>query len=190
MAGISNLSGNVGDSIGWSASNNITAQQPIGQGDNVATNYNFGTQAANNAVGGADEVVSFLQVIAAGGSATVNLLSITNIMQQAGVALARVKAYKIRLLANSGKGAVDAVNGTACSSITVGNAGSNPNTLEFGTGNPTFTFTVNKGGVHQHFDPTAAGFTLVTPSAKNILITNNDGANAAAVQVTLVGATT
>ena len=188
MPGISSLSGSFSNSVRWSASNNITAQQPLTQGDSVSTSYEFGTANANGAVGGADELVSFLQVIAPGGTATINLQSVTNIMQQAGVALARLKGYKIRLLAASGKGAVDSVNGTACSSISVGNAPSNGNTLELGAA--AQTFTVRSGGSHQHFDPSAAGFVTVSPTTKSVLITNNDGDVAAAVQVTLVGATT
>jgi len=188
MPGISSLSGNLSSSISWTASNDITAQQPLMQGDNVQSNYAFSTLAANNAVGGADEIVSFLQTIAPSGTATINLKSITNIMQQSGIALARLKGYKIRLLAASGKGAVDPVNGTACSSISVGNAAANPNPLEMDAG--TTTYTIKNGGDHQHFDPSAAGFVLVTNTTNNVLITNNDASVAAAVQVTLVGATT
>lgn len=186
MPGISTVNGRITDALGWSVSNNITGQQPYSQSDNVQTSYEFGTGAANNAVGGADEVVSFIQAIAAGGTATINLQSITNILQQSGVALARLKGYKIRLLAASGKGAIDSVNGTACSSITVG-GGANANTLEM---NAAGTLTINSGGSHPHFDPSAAGFSVITSSNRNILITNNDGSNAAAVQVTLIGATT
>ena len=188
MAGIGSLSGAFSDSVRWSASNSIVAQQPLFQSDNVQTDYNFGTANANNKSGGADELVSFLQVIGPGGSATINLQSITNILQQVGIALARVKGYKMRLLAASGNGAIDAVNGTACSSITVGNAASNTNTLEMGAA--AHTYTINSGGSHQHFDPSAAGFSLVTGVARNVLVTNNDGIVAAAVQITLMGATT
>lgn len=188
MAGITTLGGSISDSIRWNASNSIVAHQPYLQGDNVATNYTFGTAQANGVSGGADEIVSFLQVIAPGGSATINLQSITNILQQVGIALARVKGYKIRLLAASGNGAVDSVNGTTCTSIQVGNAASNPHPLELGS--TTTTYRINNGGSHQHFDPSAAGFAVITPAARNVLITNNDGAVAAAVQVTLIGATT
>lgn len=188
MPGISSLTGSISDSIGWSASNNIAAQQPLVQGDGVSTSYAYGTAADNNAVGGADEIVSFLQTIAAGGSATINLQSITNILQQSGVSLVRLKGYKIRLLTSGSRGAVDSVNGTLCSSITVGNAASNVNRLEMGA--DAHTFTINNGGSHQHFDPSAAGFAAVSPSVKNVLITNNDADVAAAVQVTLIGATT
>ena len=188
MPGISSITGNIGDSLNWQVSNDITGHQPYQQGDNVSTSYQFGTANENNEVGGADEVVSFIQVIAPGGSATIDLKSITNILQQAGVALARLKGYKIRLLTSGTKGAVDAVNGTACSGITVGNAASNGSPLELGAA--TDTYIVSNGGSHQHFDPSAAGFVLVTPTTKNVLITNNDGSVAAAVQVTLIGATT
>lgn len=188
MPGISTLSGTIADSIRWSASNNILAQQPISQGDNVQTSYDFGTGAANAAVSGADEIVSFLQVIAPSGSATINLQSVLNILQQAGVALARLKGYKIRLLTSGTKGAVDTVNGTLCSSITVGNAPSNGNPLEMGA--VANTYTIKNGGSHQHFDPSAAGFVTVTGTTKNVLITNDDSVRSAAVQITLIGATT
>lgn len=188
MPGISSLQGTISDTIGWSASNNITAQQPMVQGDAVSTSYAFGTANVNGAVGGADEIVSFLQTIAAGGSAVLDLQSITNILQQSGIALVRLKGYKIRLLTSGNTGAVDSVNGTLCSSISVGNAPSNGNPLEMDA--VANTYTIKNGGSHQHFDPSAAGFIAVTPSSKNVLITNNDGSVAAAVQVTLIGATT
>lgn len=188
MPGISSLQGAISDSIRWSASNNIAAQQPMTQGDNVGSSYNFGTDNPNASVGGADEIVSFLQAIAPGGSVTINLRSIVNILQQSGVALARLKGYKIRLLAASGQGSVDSVNGTACSSIQVGNAAADGNALELGA--VAYTYRINNGGCHQHFDPSAAGFATVSNTAKNVLITNNDGSVAAAVQVTLIGATT
>ena len=188
MAGITTLNGSISDSLRWSASNDILGQQPLTQGDNVATTYNFGTGFATTASGGADELASFLQVIAPGGSATINLQSITNILQQVGIALARLKGYKIRLLAASGRGAIDSVNGTTCSSIQIGNAASNVNRLEMGA--DAHTYRINNGGSHQHFDPSAAGFVAVTTTTRNILITNNDASIAAAVQVTLIGATT
>lgn len=188
MAGISNLSGGFSDSIRWTASNDITGQQPLTQGDQIGTNYNFGTNLENDESGGADEVVSFLQAIAPSGTATINLKSILNILQQAGVALARLKGYKIRLLAASGNGAVDTTNGTACSSITVGGAGSDPNLLEME--DVSDKYRIKSGGTHQHFDPSAGGFVEVTNTTKNILITNNDASVAAAVQLSLVGCTT
>lgn len=188
MAGISNLTVTISDSIYWSASNNITAQNSLNQGDNVQTSYSIGTAVANNISGGGDELVSFLQVIAPSGSATINLVSITNILQQFGLPLARVKGYKVRLLAQSGNGAVDSVNGTACSSVTVGNAGTNPNALEMS--NVTYTYNLGNGGSHQHFDPSAVGFSLVTGAACNIKVQNNDGVNSAAFQLSLVGAST
>lgn len=187
MAGISNLSGGFGDNLRWNASNDITGQQPITQGDSISTSYTFGTNLDNSVSGGADEVVSFLQVIAPGGTATINLKSILNILQQAGIALARLKGYKIRLLAASGNGAVDTTNGTACTSITVGNAATNPNPLEMEV--VTDRYRIKSGGCHQHFDPSAGGFVEVTNTARNILITNNDVSVAAAVQMTFVGCT-
>ena len=188
MPGISSLNGTISDSLGWQASNNITAQQPMMQGDSVSTSYSFGTANANGPVGGADEIVSFLQTIAASGSVTINLQSIMNILQQSGIALVRLKGYKIRLLTSGSNGAVDSVNGTLCSSITVGNAASNGNPLEMDA--VADTYTIKNGGSHQHFDPSAIGFVAVSPSSKNVLITNNDAGVAAAVQVTLIGATT
>lgn len=186
MPGISSIIGNIGDSLNWQVSNLITGHQPYQQGDNVSTSYQFGTDNENNAVGGADEVVSFLQAIAPGGSVTIDLKSVTNILQQSGVALARLKGYKIRLLTSGTKGAVDSVNGTLCSSIKVG-GGANACTLNM---NAAGELTVNNGGSQQYFDPSAAGFVLVSPTTKNVLITNNDGSVAATVQVTLIGATT
>jgi hypothetical protein len=46
--------------------------------------------------------------------------------------------------------------------------------------------TVFAGGCDMYFDATAAGFT-VSSTAKNVRIANNDGAVAAAVQITVIG---
>lgn len=191
MAGISSLTGAIKASSNWTAQQNQTGQDynPTTNAGTINKSYTLGTANANNAAGGADEFISFLiggGSIAASGSATVDLTSLTNIVGTAAVSLARVKGYMIRLLSASD----DATYGTACSSITVGNNASNANTLEFGTGNPTFTFNVNNGGCHVHFDTTAAGMVIVDSTHKIIKIVNNDGSNAAGVQITLFGGTT
>jgi hypothetical protein len=194
------------------------------------------------------------------------MTSLTNILQQTGVSLARLKGFVIRLLSATD----DAINGTTCSSITLQPGFSVGNPLDFNNGGSGLTITVtvsggaiatvaigaagtgyppsttfmvniiqagstggtamvttnssgvptavalgtagasytaatlptivlgtsliNNSGCRLYFDPSAAGFSLVSATAKNIRFTNNDqggaATNAAAVQISLVGGTT
>lgn len=172
--------------VTWSASVNLTGTDysPLTQAGNINKTYALGTASANSASGGGDEFISYIISLAASANTTVDLTNVTNIVQQSGVSFARIKGYMIRLLSTSD----DSTNGTNCTSITVGAAASNMQNLELG-GN-TNTFTLGNGGCHQHFDPSAAGFSTVGASTKNIKFLNNDATNAAAIQLTVAGATT
>jgi hypothetical protein len=54
----------------------------------------------------------------------------------------------------------------------------------------TGQYPVAQGGAHVYFDPSAAGFATVSSTAKNVSIINNDAANKATVEITVIGATT
>jgi hypothetical protein len=155
----------------------------------VTINQQFknSTASNNNVAGGSDQSCSFIQIIAASGNATLDLTNMTNILGTAASGFARLKMYMAELLS----AAQDSVNGTTCTSVTLGNAGSNINTLEFGTANTTFTYNINNGGCHGPiWDTTAAGFVLVDGTHKNVKIVNNDATNAAAIQISFVGGST
>lgn len=146
-AGISTISGsNISTGFQWNCSNNLTgaAYNPINNNGSIRKSYTLGTAAANSATGGADECITFQQAIAAGGSATVNLNNLTNILQQTGIALARIKAYQLRLLAAADDSTITTPVAT---SITVTNAGiATPSPLDFQTAGSGLTVTLSTGG--------------------------------------------
>lgn len=183
MAGISTLSGSFQATIQWNASNNVTGTdyQPISNPGAIRKSQSFSNGVANNLLSGADEMISYLFTIAAAGSATIDVTAIVNVLNQT-INLARIKMYCFRLL----DVADDSVNGTACSSISWGNAASNG--IQLGL-SAAATKTIYTGSADMYFDQTTGGF-VVDGTHKNVKFLNNDGAVAAAVQISLVGGTT
>lgn len=137
---------------------------------------------ANASAGGADELISKVYTAAASGTVSIDLTSLVDALQVSGISLARVKGLLFRLLSV----ADDATNGTACSSVTIGNAGSNPNIMFLD--DPTHGVILSNGDFIAWGTPQAAGI-AVSSSHKVILITNNDSGNGMAVQVSILGGT-
>lgn len=189
---LDSLTSQLSVSMNWTAQKNIagsTDYSPNQNNTTITKKSSVGTAAANAAVGGGDELASWVQTIAGGGTATVDLSSLTNILQTTAISLARVKGIMIRLLSTTD----DATNGTACTHIVVGNAASNAWTSQSGgrgwLTSSTHTFDIGNGGAVAFLFPTAAGV-LVDGTHKNILITNGDGSVSAKVQISLHGGTT
>ena len=141
-------------------------------------NFVLGTNVANQI----NEIYSAILSIAASGTSTINVQSLADIWGNTGVSLVRIKGLLFQLLST----AQDPINGTVCSGVTIGQAGSNP-FLMFLTGT-TPGMVLGNGEAIGWATPLAAGNTSISGSAKNILITNNDSVNAAAVQVSILGA--
>ena len=151
-----------------------------------AGNKNFGYTSGNNntAVLGSNEAYFLLSSIAASGTLTLALNSLTDVCNQAAVNFVRLKAWRFHLLAATDS-APDGTSGTACSGVTIG-GGSNP--FAFGQASAT-AFTLNNGSRWGVCDGSANGY-AVGGSAYNINITNLDATNAAKLLVLLVGGTT
>jgi len=101
LTGLNFMSALVSTGFQWTAQNQPgagAAYQPISNSGNILKKYSAGTASTNNVSGGADEVFSFQQGINAGGSATINLRAMTNLLGISAVAIARFKSYQIRLL--------------------------------------------------------------------------------------------
>jgi hypothetical protein len=99
--GIGSVSGtSMNTEVKWLAQNTQTGgvYNPVTSPGDIRKTQAHGTGAANNASGGGDEVFSFQQTISAGSSATLDLTAMTNVMQQAGVSIARIKGVQFRLL--------------------------------------------------------------------------------------------
>lgn len=187
MSGLSYLQTVLTTSWMWDAQNTFSGPQygPNESRGPVQYSQSFGTDTLNGTLGGADELASYLVSINYNGSGfntlTINAQAVTNILQQT-VNLARILGFRFRLLSVNN----DAQNGTACSSISIGNAPSNSLQFNLAAGQ---IYTIYTGGDWNYFDQTGTGF-LVSGSANSIYIVNNDVTWPAAVQIFLLGATT
>lgn len=181
---IDSLTSTVRALITWTASDTLTGSDygPTSNNTTITKSVSLGTSAANNVANGSDELISYIASISASSSTTLDLTSISNIIG-ATASLARVKAIMFRLLSTTD----DSTNGTACSSVTIGNAASNANQLFLD--NDADTFTLKNGEMLVWASPQAAGLT-VDGTNKNVKILNNDGAVTAKVQVTIIGGST
>lgn len=142
FAGLSSLTGNLTAKANWTAQNNLTgaAYSPVSNPSTITKSYNLGTGSANGASGGCDELFSFQQTIAGGGSATINLNTMTNILQQSSIAIVRIKGYMMQLLSATDD---TTITTPVASSITVTNIGPvTPSPLDFNNGGSGGTVTM------------------------------------------------
>lgn len=134
MAGIGTVRATVTTIFSWLAANTPGAgvvYNPISNPLTVQKQYQLGTQVTNTLAGGADEVYSFQQTIAGGGSATFDLFSLTNAIGQL-APMVRLKALQIRLLSAADDPTIVPAP-TATSQIVVTNQGvTAPVSLDFG----------------------------------------------------------
>jgi|SRR5579885_2583139 hypothetical protein len=186
---LSSLTSAITIGASWTAQHNITGTtySPTQNSSQISKKSSVGTSASNNAAGGGDELVSFIQSISNSSNTTIDLTNLTDILSTANTNLARIKGVIIQLLSTSD----DSTNGTNCTSITVGAAASNAWTSQSANrgwlATNTSTFDIPNGGAVSFVTPTANGV-LVDGTHKNLFIVNNDSSNAAAVQITLQGA--
>lgn len=164
-----------------------------GSSPNATKSDKFGSTTANAASMGADLVHFKLYTIAASGSTTIDLTSVTDLAGSTAT-FARLKAWRIHLL-KATETAPDGTAGTACSSILVGNAASNAHLLGLSVvlngasgGSPLPAKTINNGGCWSDSDDSAAGL-VVDSSHKNVKILNNDSGVSAQVLVCFIGGT-
>lgn len=168
----------------WNAQNSPSGSiAPITNGSQNSLQQDYGTGSANNTLGGADEYFNFLLTLTASSSSTVDLTAMTNVLAQATVSIARIKAFQFQLLSV----AQDSVNGTACSSISIGNAATNQQLLNLNA--TSSLYTVYTGGSWSYSDQTAGGF-VVDGSHLNLKFLNNDAGVAAKIRIQIVGGTT
>lgn len=131
-----------------------------------------------------NEVAAGIQNIAANTSATINMASLTDVLNQTGVVLVRLKKY---VFANLSTGQ-DATGGGNASSVVIGNAATIPHPLDMSSN--TTTKTLFNGDVTCWGTASAAGIAVNTAAGGcNIKIANSDVTNAASVYYSLAGAT-
>ncbi len=97
--GLSGLQGSMTYGFSWNATVALTgvAYTPSQNASGINKRASFSTNIANSASGGADEVYNFQQGVVAGGSATLDLNGMTDMLQRVKT-LARIKGLGIRLL--------------------------------------------------------------------------------------------
>src|SRR5208283_2018011 len=154
---LSNLSFTGTSNASWNASVNEPAfTNPLSNVNSLSKKITLGNSVTNTTAGGADELYASLLTPAASGAVTLTLSSLVDACGQTGLSFARVKYLRVHLLSV----ADDSVNGTAASSITVGNAASHSCAMFLG--GTTQTFTVNNGGVIAYGDPGGTGIAITS----------------------------
>jgi hypothetical protein len=188
---LSSLTSSLLMQMGWTATKTITGDNysPNSNSTTLKKSFATGTSAANAAVGGGDELCSSITSIAASGTATIDLTSMTEITGATGISLARLKGILIRLLSVVD----DATNGTACNGITFGNAATNGFTSQAANrgflGTAASVHDLGNGDAYSYGTARAAGV-LVDATHKEIKVVNLDGAVAAKVEISIQGAST
>lgn len=201
MAGLSSLTATISTECKWVAQNTLTGSvyNPVSNSGDIRKSYNLGTAIANALAGGADEVFSFQQAIAGAGSATIDLNALTNVLQQAAVAIVRIKGYQIRLLSAADDATITTPVSTAV--LVTNNGPAVPSPLDFGNGGSGLTIAlVQSGGVLTSVSLQVAGTGypagtafMVAPNqaggagAVASVITNGSGVPTSATLITGVG---
>ncbi len=121
--GFSTLTTTWQQTLTWTAALNQTGGNypPLTSGATIAKTFSVGTSAANAAAGGGDLFFSFYQAITAGSSATINLASMTDILQRATIVPVRLKQMRVRLLSAADDSTISPAP-TATSTVTVTNS--------------------------------------------------------------------
>ena len=145
FAGFSTLTGSMSTQFSWAAGNNLTGinYNPTTNSSTINKRQPYGTSVGTNTqVGGADECFSFQQAVAGGGSATLNLNGMTDLLQRSAVTIARIKGYQIRLLSAADDSTISPAP-TPTSVGLVTNIGvATPSPLDFNNGGTGLTLTL------------------------------------------------
>ena len=100
MAAMSSVTASLATTLKFALQLDLTGGEysPITSNGTIQKTYDFGTANGNTTSGGGDIVFSFQQAIAAGSSATVDLIAMTDLFLRTSQTIARIKAMQIRLL--------------------------------------------------------------------------------------------
>jgi hypothetical protein len=187
--GISSVSATISTEFKWTVSNTLTGgnYNPTTNAGDLRKSQGFGTNVSNTTSGGGDEVFSFQQAISPGSSATIDLTAMTNLLQQTGVSIARIKGIQFRVLSGSDDTTLSPTP-TSTSTVTVSNEGlAVPCQLDFGNGGSGLTLALTtSGGAITSVALGAAGSGY--PPSNTFLVTpNQSGGSGALVAVTTNG---
>ena len=145
-AGFSTLTGAMATQFGWGAGHNLTGinYNPTTNGSTINKRQPYGTNVGTNTqVGGCDECFSFQQGVAAGGSGTLNVNGMTDLLQAASVTLARLKGYQIRLLSATDDSTISPAPTATSVGLVTNNTLATPSPLDFNNGLTGLTLTLS-----------------------------------------------
>lgn len=179
MAGaITSLTGTVNLSVSWQATQTDAVYGNINNAIGRQAQLQFGT---SNSTTPSNQLMVIRQSVSAGGTATIDLSTAkTNVVQNASATIVKVHAAMISLLTAAEAPGV----GTACSGVHVGAAATNPINLFLGADDSTVEL---KTGEKICWIGSETNARTIDSTHKSLLITNDDGAVAAVVEITLVG---
>lgn len=161
FAGLSMLSGSMSTSFNWNAQMNLTgaAYNPSINSGTINSRQLFGTAVGTNTQsGGVDECFSFQQGVAAGASATINLLAMTDMLQRASSVIARIKGYQVRVLSATDDSTISPSPNASSIGVVTNIGPATPSPLHFGNNGSGLTLAVTiTAGVIDNATIDAAG---------------------------------
>jgi len=186
--GMSTVQAQMGTTVKWQVGNDQTGYNQITTQDVLSKTQEFGTAEDNTSTGGGDEVYSFQQSIAAGGTATIDLTAMTNQLGQAAVSIVRAKGVQIRILSTEDDPDITPAPNANSTAVVTNIGPTLPSALDFqnnGSG-LTLDVTVTGGLVTNTIINTAgsgypaSSFFLVSPNQNTgagagIAVTTNSG---------------
>lgn len=182
---LSSLSGKIQTIFQWTAQKNLTGgpYNPVTNQGTIPKQQAYGTNVANAAAGGADEVFSFQQAITAGSSATIDLTAMTNLVLEASVSIVRIKGWQIRLLSAADDSTISPAP-NASSTVTVTNNVTVPHPLGFRTGGSGLTLAITQSGGTINGVSIGAAGTLYPKSASFCVVPQQASGSGGVISVT------
>lgn len=161
FAGFSSLAGSMATTFNWNAQVNLTgsAYNPSTNASAINKRQQFGTAVGTNTQsGGADECFSFQQGVAAGASASIDLIAMTDLLQRASSTIARIKGYQIRVLSATDDATISPAPNASSVGVVTNIGPATPSPLDFANNGSGLTLAVTQtGGVIDSVAIGAAG---------------------------------
>ena len=189
LAGLASLTSTITAQVGWNATLAITGSDysTIGNATTIKASKSNGTAIANASLGGANELYTAVTSVVTTGSVSIDLTSISDILNQAAGSVARVKGILVRLLSSTD----DSVIGTAVAYVKLDTTVANGLASQSGSGwlEAVSIADIANGDGYLWWSAQAGGV-VVDSTHKVIKFTGTDGALTAKVQLTIIAGST
>lgn len=185
--GFSTLTGTMSTGFSWNAQSALTGvnYSPTQNASTINKRQSFGTAVGTNVQpGGCDECFSFQQGIVAGGSATLNLNGMTDLLQRAAVPIVRAKGHQFRVLSAVDDPTISPAPTATSVGLVTNNGVATPSALDFSAGGSGLTLVLTAdAGVITEVTIGAAG-TGYIPNATFIVTPVQSGGSGGVISVT------